>query len=218
VGGRKGGARHQGTNRLSWIRFEQVQVKNNLAGIFEEIHSNRNMFHLERAVVLSKTVCRPHSAFWRRGYRQSSAVQQGETEQIAKFFTEHKQFAVVGASSDRNKFGNKVLLCYLNRTKTAIPINPKEKEIEHLSVVDSLSTLAKQKPSAVPETGVSIITPPAVTRAVLEEGISKGYRSFFLQPGTTDESVKTFLKDAMEKDTSIKVIHDCVLVQLGCEG
>jgi hypothetical protein len=41
--------------------------------------------------------------------------------------------------------------------------------------------------------GVSIITPPGVTRLILEEGVAMGFKHFFLQPGTFDEEVLDFV-------------------------
>ena len=45
-------------------------------------------------------------------------------------FLESGPFAVVGASTDRSKYGNKVLRCYLQHGKQAYPINPKAQEVE----------------------------------------------------------------------------------------
>ena len=48
--------------------------------------------------------------------------------------------AVIGASSDRRKFGNKALRAFRDRGDTVIPINPKEPEVEgeksYASVLD----------------------------------------------------------------------------------
>ena len=41
-------------------------------------------------------------------------------------------FAVVGASTNRQKYGNKVLRCYLQNDRSAYPINPRADEIEVL--------------------------------------------------------------------------------------
>jgi predicted CoA-binding protein len=143
-------------------------------------------------------------------------MKKAQQQLISNFFN-LEQFAVVGASKDRSKFGNKVLRCYGLHQKTAIPINKKETEVEGIAAVKSLTVLAEQNPDSVDKTGVSIITPPAVTRLVLEEGISKGYRWFFLQPGTVDATVRNYMTEAKRNDPSINVIEDCVLVQLGCE-
>ena len=127
-------------------------------------------------------------------------------------------FAVVGASTDRDKFGNKVLRCYQHREKVAIPVSKKEKLIEGVQCVDSLTTLAQRKESEVKseDIGVSIVTPPAVTKSVLEEGVRLGFRHFFLQPGTDNEDVKRYIESLKQASPEIKIIQSCVLVELDC--
>jgi uncharacterized protein len=55
-------------------------------------------------------------------------------ERIAQFLSA-PAFAVAGASSNRDKYGNKVLRCYLQNGKTAIPVNPREQAIEGIPCV-----------------------------------------------------------------------------------
>ena len=62
------------------------------------------------------------------------------------------------------------------------------------------------------DVGVSIITPPAVSQSVLEEGYKLGIRNFFLQPGTYNEQVDEYIQREMKSALSIK---GCVLVELG---
>jgi predicted CoA-binding protein len=127
-----------------------------------------------------------------------------------------KQFAVVGASNDRDKFGNKVLRCYQQHNRSAIPIHPKEKIVEGIPSLESLSKLAEEHPDWIGETGVSIITPPPVSKKVIEEGFSHGFRWFFFQPGACDSTVRESFRQLQRQDKSLTVIEDCVLVQLGC--
>jgi uncharacterized protein len=89
---------------------------------------------------------------------------------VTEFFR-RSTFAVVGASKDPTKFGNRVLKCYITHEKPVIAIHPKEEQIEGLYCAKSLSTL----PSDIRvDLGVSLVTPPAITRKVLEEGLSLG--------------------------------------------
>lgn len=87
-------------------------------------------------------------------------------------------WAVVGASTDRSKYGNKVLRCYQQAGKSPVyPVHPKEREIEGLAAYPSLSAIP-ERPRAV-----SIITPPKITEAVVEECATLGIRHLWMQPG-----------------------------------
>ena len=56
-------------------------------------------------------------------------------------FLESKAFGVVGASPRRHKYGNKVLRCYQQNSRRAIPVNPRESEIEGATCVASVLDL-----------------------------------------------------------------------------
>jgi predicted CoA-binding protein len=124
---------------------------------------------------------------------------------IARFL-ESTAYGVVGASSRRHKYGNKVLRCYQQNGRVAIPVNPHESEIEGTVCVPSISDL----PGYV--NSISVITPPAVTERVVQEAIRKGIENVWMQPGAESEaSVEACL------EAGINVIADgsCVLVVLG---
>jgi predicted CoA-binding protein len=99
---------------------------------------------------------------------------------IAKFLSA-KAFAVAGASSNRNKFGNKVLRCYIQNNKTVYPVNLHESTIEGLICVDKIEKL----PSNVKS--LSIVTPPAITEQLVEQAIQKGIKNIWIQPGAESE-------------------------------
>jgi len=89
----------------------------------------------------------------------------------ADFFNTHKLFAVVGASVDRTKFGNKVLRCYQKRGYPCVPINAKSPEIEGLQTHATLTALKATlvPPILMKDVGISIITGPAVTNGIIQE-------------------------------------------------
>jgi predicted CoA-binding protein len=132
----------------------------------------------------------------------------------ADFFNSRGLFAVVGASADREKFGNKVLRCYQKRQYPVVPINQKTPEIEGLRCTESLTALSRSLPAGLSmrDVGVSIITSPAVTKNVIQEGYDLGARHFFLQPGTYDASVDATCARLKEGN----FIKSCVLVDLDC--
>jgi len=126
-------------------------------------------------------------------------------DQIARFL-ESPVFGVAGASRRRHKYGNKVLRSYLQAGRKAIPVNPRETEIEGVPCVASALDLPADARS------LSVITPPAVTERVVAEAIRKGIEHIWMQPGAESERAVAACRAA-----GINVIADgsCVLVVLG---
>jgi len=121
-------------------------------------------------------------------------------------FLESPAYGVVGASPRRHKYGNKVLRCYQQNGRRAIPVNPREQQIEGVACVASVLDLPDDVQS------LSIITPPQVTERVVEQAIQKGIQHVWMQPGA--ESARAV---AACRAAGINVIADgsCVLVVLG---
>ncbi len=129
-------------------------------------------------------------------------------EQIAAFLAS-EAFGVVGASSQRHKFGNKVLRCYQQNGYRAIPVHPVENEIEGEAVVTSVTDLHDCVQS------ISLITPPRITEKVVEQAVAKGIRNIWMQPGAESLVAIEFCQQQ-----GVNVIADgsCVLVVLGYSG
>ena len=129
-------------------------------------------------------------------------------EQINQFLSAGF-FGVVGASSNRQKFGNRVLRCYLQNGKQAIPVNPNESEIEGVACVKSVEEL----PATVKS--ISMITPPAVTEQLVPRAIAHGIENIWMQPGAESQ-----VAIALCREKGINVIADgsCLLVVLGYHG
>ena len=121
-------------------------------------------------------------------------------------FLKASAFGVVGASSDRSKYGNRVLRCYQQHGLKAVPVNPKAVEIEGAACVASVANL----PDEV--TSISVITPPAITEQVVEQAAKKGIRNVWMQPGAESPRAVDFCRAR-----GINVIADgsCILVVLG---
>jgi len=146
---------------------------------------------------------------------KSNNLHMSTTIRNEEFFNLHS-FAVVGASTNRDKFGNKVLRCYKQHGKHAIPISTRESMIESLPCVKSLTALSTEKgKDFMSQLGVSIITPPGATALILKEGVSVGCRHFYLQPGTADDTVRELIASEEFQKAGVKSIQGCVLVDLG---
>ncbi|MDT8440620.1 MAG: CoA-binding protein [Desulfuromonadales bacterium] len=129
-----------------------------------------------------------------------------DIEMKIRTFLAAAAFGVVGASSRPEKYGNKVLRCYLQSGRRAIPVNPVERAIEGLDCVPSVTELPPEVSS------ISIITPPAVTEKVVAQAIDKGIANIWMQPGAESPAAIAACEAA-----GVNLIADgsCVLVVLG---
>jgi len=114
--------------------------------------------------------------------------------------------AVVGASRDRSKYGNKVLRVYQQHDKSVYPVNPNSDEIEGLTAYADLASLPENVH------GISIITPPSVTGEIVEQAGELGIKHLWMQPGAESPAAV-----ARAEELGINVIANgpCILVVLG---
>ncbi len=124
-------------------------------------------------------------------------------------FLAASSFAVAGASQDRAKYGNKVFRALVASGRTVYPLNPTAPEVEGHPAFASIADLP-----VVPES-LSIVTPPSVTRQVIQKAIAVGVKNIWMQPGAEDSKGSQAARDA-----GLNVIDDgsCVLVLLAIEA
>lgn len=93
--------------------------------------------------------------------------------------------AIVGASSDRRKFGNKAVRSFRQQGYTVIPIHPSADEIEgdkaYASVLDYPGTIDE----------VSVYVPAEIGMSVIEDIAQKGIPIVWLNPGADEPQVVT---------------------------
>jgi predicted CoA-binding protein len=120
-------------------------------------------------------------------------------------FLNGSTFAVAGASRDRTKYGNKVFRAIIASGRTVYPLNPHASEIEGQTAFASIADLP-----VTPES-LSIVTPPSITRQVIQQAVVAGVKNIWLQPGAEDMQACEIARDA-----GINVIDDgsCILVSL----
>jgi len=114
--------------------------------------------------------------------------------------------AILGASADRSKFGNKAVRAFLARGYTVYPVNPKGGEVEGLPVYQSLADI----PADVKLDRISVYLPPAVGLKTLPEIASRGCDELWLNPGSeSDELVEA------AKKRGLNVMQACSIVAIG---
>ncbi len=115
-----------------------------------------------------------------------------------------KVVAVIGASSDRGKFGNRALRAYLQEGYRVIPINPHEAEIEGLTAYPSVLDVPG------PIDMASFYVPPEVGEQVIEQVARKQIREVWLNPGSESDALI-----ARARALSIQPIVACSIVSIG---
>jgi uncharacterized protein len=112
------------------------------------------------------------------------------------------RIAVVGASNDPTKYGNVIVRNLAAKGYTVLPVNPREKEIAGLAAYPDLASVPK------PVDIVDVVTPPAVTKGVLEEAARLGLPAVWLQDGSWDEATL----DVAAKAPFKTVYQACIMV------
>lgn len=110
--------------------------------------------------------------------------------------------AVVGASSNPEKYGNIIVRNLLAKGYEVVPINPREKIIEGLTAHASLLDLTK------PVGIVDFVVPPSVTLEVLKQIKDGSFDTVWFQDGSFNDQVVEY---AMEHFENV-VHHACIMV------
>lgn len=113
--------------------------------------------------------------------------------------------AILGASSDRAKFGNKSVRAHAQAGYDVYPVNPKGGTIEGLTAYRSLDEVPVER-----LTRISVYLPPAVSLAMLDAIAAKGCDELWFNPGS--ESAQILAK---ARELGLPAFADCSIVDLG---
>ena len=115
-----------------------------------------------------------------------------------------KVVAVIGASSDRRKFGNRALRAFQQQGYTVVPINPHETEVEGVKAYASVLDV----PGAIDM--ASFYVPPDIGVRVIDEIARKGIAEVWLNPGAESDALI-----ARARALQIQPIVACSIVAIG---
>jgi predicted CoA-binding protein len=115
-----------------------------------------------------------------------------------------KTIAVLGASANRRKFGNKCVRAYLHAGWQVFPVNPHESEVEGLPTFPTLDAV----PGEVER--ISVYLPPQLTWELLPDLARKGAREVWFNPGAADARV---LDEARRRGIPYRTA--CSIVDIG---
>lgn len=117
-----------------------------------------------------------------------------------------KSVAILGASTDRTKFGNKAVRAFRDRGFRVYPINAKVAMVEEIEAFPTVQDLPVR-----PEI-VSVYLPPAILLQMLPGLASVGFDEFWLNPGTDTPEVLS-----AARELKIPFVQACSLIRLGVD-
>ena len=115
-----------------------------------------------------------------------------------------KTIAIIGASNDRDKFGNKAVRAFRQQGYEVFPVNPKEETIEGLPAFKSIAEVPLRPKM------ISVYLPPPVLLKLLPDIAAKGCDELWLNPGTESEEVLT-----EAERLGLNVVQACSIVGVG---
>ena len=115
-----------------------------------------------------------------------------------------KTVAIIGASSNRGKFGNKALRAFAARGYTVIPVNPKELEVEGYRAYRSVLEVPG------PIDLATLYVPPRVGVRIVEELAKKGVQEVWLNPGADGSEVI-----ARARELGLRMERLCSIIAIG---
>ncbi len=115
-----------------------------------------------------------------------------------------KTIAIIGASTDRSKFGNKAVRAFVRQGHMVYPVNPKEPLVEGLVAFKTIGEVPV-RPQLI-----SVYLPPPVVLKVLPDIATKGCDELWLNPGTESAEVM-----ALAEQLKLNVIQACSIVAIG---
>ena len=103
---------------------------------------------------------------------------------LKKLKQKNVRIALVGASNNRQKFGNRIYRDLRSKGYHVIPVNPKDRQIEGDRAYASIGIMEE-----LPDI-VNFVVPPPVAMKVAQEAVELGIEHLWFQPGSeSDEPV-----------------------------
>lgn len=115
-----------------------------------------------------------------------------------------RSVAIIGASSDRSKFGNKAVRAFVRKGFKVFPVNPNETQVEGQKTYPDIGEVP-ERPDLV-----SVYVPPTIGLKLLPGIAAKGCDELWLNPGAESDAVV-----AEAQRLGLKVIQACSIVAIG---
>ncbi len=126
-----------------------------------------------------------------------------DLKSLIEKYVDEPVWAVVGASNDKSKYGNRIYLKLKEFGYKVYPVNRREQLIEGDTAYTSLTDLP-ERPAVI-----NMVVPPTEAPAVVEQAKAAGAQAIWFQPGAENPAAAQWAQDH-----KLDVIEACILVQL----
>ena len=112
---------------------------------------------------------------------------------------------IVGASTNREKYGNKAVRAYVKQGHEVFPVNPRAEEIEGMRCFHSVA----DAPGPIDRAAL-YLPPPLALAAVRELGERGDVKAVFFNPGTESEEAMD-----LARSLGMEATFGCAIVDVG---
>ncbi len=119
----------------------------------------------------------------------------------------NKKIAIIGASRNRNKFGNKAVRAYGEKGYAVYPVHPTDNEIEGFQAYRSVREIPDRVELA------SFYVPPSIGLRIIDEVAQKeGMKVVYLNPGAES-------RELIEKGSALglEMVRICSILAVGAD-
>ena len=114
-----------------------------------------------------------------------------------------KNWAVVGATDDKSRFGYKIVKILKENDYNVYPVNPKKDKVAGIRCYNKLSEIENKIDV------VDFVINPQIGKNIIEEVAELDIEYVWLQPGSRSDEIRDYAKDY-----NIKIIEDCIYATL----
>ncbi|PUU95366.1 CoA-binding protein [Halanaerobium sp.] len=114
-----------------------------------------------------------------------------------------KNWAVVGATTKKNRYGHKIVKKLNKNNYNVFPVNPKFEEVNGLKCYPDLSSIEAQIDV------VDMVVNPKHGIKVIKEINKLGIKYVWLQPGTRSQEIRDYAAE-----NEIEIVEDCIYARL----